>query len=85
MSQFEKLLQRIRSLDKNLRFDEVRKVLEAYGYIMSGPAGGSSHKTFRKRGEQPLTIPRHEPIRRIYIVMVKDAIESEDKKDEKNN
>ena len=47
MSQFAKLLQRIRSLDKNMRFDELKKVLEYYGYSMSGPAGGSSHKTFR--------------------------------------
>ncbi len=55
MSQFDKLLQRIKSLDKNMRFDEVRKVLEAYGYTMSGPGSGSSHKTFRKPGCQPVT------------------------------
>ena len=42
MSQFDKLLQRIRSLDRNLRFDELQKVLEHYGYTMSGPAGGST-------------------------------------------
>lgn len=28
MSQFEKLLKRIKSLDKNMRFDELQKVLE---------------------------------------------------------
>lgn len=33
MSLFDKLLQRIKLLDKNMRFDEVRKVLETYGYI----------------------------------------------------
>ena len=32
MSKFEKLLQRIKQPDKGLRFDEVRKVLEEYGY-----------------------------------------------------
>jgi predicted RNA binding protein YcfA (HicA-like mRNA interferase family) len=84
MSQFDKLLQRIKSLDKNMRFDEVRKVLEAYGYTMSGPGSGSSHKTFRKPGCQPVTIPAHEPIKRIYIIMVKEAIESEEN-DEENN
>ncbi len=30
MSQFDKLLQRIKSLDNDMRFGEVRKVLEAY-------------------------------------------------------
>ena len=30
MSQFDKLLQRIRSLDKNLRFEELQKILERF-------------------------------------------------------
>lgn len=34
VSKFDKLLQRILQLDKGLRFDEVRKVLEAYGYTI---------------------------------------------------
>jgi hypothetical protein len=84
MSRFEKLLQRIRMLDKDLRFDEVRRVLEAYGYTMSGPGSGSSHKVFRKNGCAPITIPAHEPIKRIYIVMVKEAIESEGDYEENN-
>ena len=78
MSQFEKLLKRIQSLDKNLRFDEVRKILETMGYTMDSPAGGSSHATFRKPGAQTITIPRHNPIKRIYIVLVKEAIEKEE-------
>lgn len=82
MSQFDKLLQRIRSLDKNMRFDEVRRVLEAYGYTMSSPASGSSHTTFCKMGCQPITIPRHEPIKRIYIIMVREIIESEEYNEE---
>ena len=45
---------------------------------MSGPGSGSSHKTFRKPGYQPITIPMHEPIKRIYIIMVKAVIESEE-------
>ena len=84
MSQFEKLLMRINALGKNLRFQEVKKVLEEYGYTISGPSGGSSHKTFRKPGKQPITIPQHDPIKRIYIIMVKEIVESEED-DEKNN
>ncbi len=78
MSQFDKLLQKIKSLDKNLRFDEIRKVLEYHGYTMNAPASGSSHKTFRKPGCQPITIPTHEPVKRIYVVMVKEVVESEE-------
>ena len=84
MSQFEKLLKRIKELDKNMRFQEIRKILEGFGYSMSGPARGSSHKTFRKPGKNPITIPQHEPIKRIYIIMVKEVIESEEA-DEKND
>lgn len=84
MSQIDKLLKRILSLDKNIRFDELRKVLESYGYTMTGPSGGSSHKTFHKPGCMPITIPRHEPIKKIYVEMVKEVIESEDSNDENN-
>ena len=77
MSQFEKLLQRIKSLSKDLRFDELRKVLEAYGYTMTTPRSGSSHYTFRKPGCAPITIPKHEPIKKVYVLMVKEAVESE--------
>ena len=78
MSQFDKLLQRIKALDKNMRFEEVAKVLNHYGYDMRGPSGGSSHKTFRKDGKQPITIPKHDPIKRAYIEEVKNLIESEE-------
>ena len=78
MSQFDKLIQRIKSLDKELRFNELRKVLERYGYKMGSPAGGSSHKTFRKSGKSPITIPMHDPIKRPYVEEVKRVVESED-------
>ena len=82
MSKFDKLLQRINSLDNNMRFEEVKKVLESYGYSMGSPRSGSSHRTFRKPGHQSITIPIHEPIKRIYIIMVKEAIESEENNEE---
>ena len=78
MSQFDKLLQRIKSLDNDMRFGEARKVLEAYGYTMSSPGSGSSHRTSRKKGKTPITIPAHEPIKRIYIVLVREVVESEE-------
>lgn len=82
MSKWDKLLTRICSLSKELRFDELRKVLESYGYEMSAPRSGSSHYTFRKAGCTPITIPRHEPIKKVYVEMVKQIVESETKSDE---
>lgn len=82
MSQWDKLLARIYSLDKNMRFDEVRRILERYGYEMGAPASGSSHYTFRKQGCVPITVPKHEPIKKCYIKLIRDAIESEVPSDE---
>ena len=76
MSKFDKLLERITSLSKDMRFDELRKVLESYGYTMHSPKGGSSHYTFSKPGKMPITIPKHEPIKKVYVQMVKEVIEN---------
>lgn len=46
---------------------------------MRQPRGGSSHYTFRKPGCMPITLPRHEPIRKVYVEMVKAVVESEAK------
>lgn len=77
MSKFDKLIQEILSLSKDLRFQELKKVLEFYGYVMTAPKSGSSHYTFRKAGCNPITIPKHEPIKKIYVQMVKDIVEAE--------
>ena len=82
MSQWDKLIKRILSLSNDLRFDELRRVLESLGYTMSAPRSGSSHYTFRKNGSAPITIPKHEPIKKVYVLMVKEVIENEEKNDE---
>lgn len=82
MSKWDKLLKRITVLSKDLRFDELRNVLEYYGYVMKAPSGGSSHYTFRKKGCRPITIPKHEPIKKVYVEMVKRIVESEESNSE---
>lgn len=46
---------------------------------MKAPNSGSSHCTFRKSGCMPITIPKHEPIKKVYVEMVKKIVESEAK------
>ena len=77
MSKFDKLIKEILSLSKDLRFAELRKVLEFYGYTMESPRSGSSHYTSRKSGCNPITIPKHEPIKRVYVQKVKEIVEAE--------
>ena len=50
---------------------------------MNSPRKGSSHYTFRKAGCQPITVPKHEPIKKVYVEMVKQIVESEASNDEK--
>ena len=82
MSRWDKLIMRICSLSKDLRFDELRKVLESYGYVMNAPKGGSSHYTFRKTGCMPITIPKKKKKKKVYVEMVRQIVEGEAKDDE---
>ena len=47
MSKWDKLIKRICNLSKDIRFNELRKVLGNYGYEMKAPGRGGSHFTFR--------------------------------------
>jgi predicted RNA binding protein YcfA (HicA-like mRNA interferase family) len=60
-----------------VRFEELKKVMEAYGYTMTAPKGGSSHYTFRKPGCSPVTIPKHKPIKKVYVELVRQIVERE--------
>lgn len=64
MSQWDKLLKRILYLDKDMRFEELKKVLEYYGYECSQ----------KKESCNSITIPRHKPIKRVYVEMVKEIV-----------
>ena len=78
MSKWEKLLNRILTMSNDIRFSEIKKILESYGYTMTSPRSGSSHYTFRKKGKYPITVPKHEPIKKVYVEMVREIIEQEE-------
>lgn len=78
LSKWEKLLVKITALSKDVRFAELKRILESYGYEGRKPGSGSSHWTFKKQGKLPVTIPENEPIKLVYVKLVKDIIESEE-------
>lgn len=49
MTQFDKLLDRIRNNPRDVRFDDACKVAQALGFIHESGAG--SHRTFARSGE----------------------------------
>ena len=67
MSKWDKLLTRISTLSKDIRFDELRKVLESYGYEMNAPRSGSSHYTFRKKGVCQLRYQNMSQLRKFML------------------
>lgn len=85
MAQWEKLLSKIKSLNNKMRFSELSKILKSYGYVVSQAKSGSSHYTFRKPGCNPITIPNHEPIKVIYVRMVKEIVKAEEANKEKED
>ena len=78
MSQWEKLLERLNNLSSDLRFEELKRILEHYEYKMYSPKGGSSPFTFRKKGQGIITIPKHKPIKRVYIKLIRDVVQKEE-------
>lgn len=77
MSKWEKLIAKLKVLSPDLRFEELEKILLSYGYEERQLKGGSSHYIFKK-GDRKIVIPRHKPILRVYIELVRDAIEEEE-------
>ena len=43
---------------------------------MNVPRSGSSHYTFRKAGCRPITIPKHETTKKVYVELVRQVVES---------
>lgn len=82
MSSWDKLLKRFLELDHDIRFEEIVKVMKEYGYEIKQPKGGSSHYSFVKPGCSRIVIPRHKPIKKVYVKMIKKVIEEEMKEDE---
>lgn len=75
MSKWEKLIQEILKLNADLRFEDLAKALIKMGYTQHQPNGGSSHYTFRKKGCMPVTIPKHTPLKKVYIEKVRDIVQ----------
>ena len=68
MSKLEKLLLRIKNNPKTVRFEDLDKILVNAGYERTQSRGGSSHYTYRKQANDPITIPYHKPyVREIYV------------------
>lgn len=59
----EKVLKNPRDIDFNL----LCRLLRGFGYAQRQSGGGGSHFVFRKPGLNPITVPRHKPVKTVYV------------------
>ncbi|NPV42704.1 MAG: toxin HicA [Firmicutes bacterium] len=71
MSKKEKLLERIKSNPRTVKFEEMDNILVNIGFERRQPRGGSSHYTYSLE-DKIITIPYKRPY--IKVVYVKKAI-----------
>ena len=74
MSKFEKLIEDLLSLSRDMRFDEIQKILEYYGFVMKQPRSGSSHYVFRHNNGKRICIPKANPVNKCYVKDVKNLL-----------
>lgn len=79
MTKADKLFADIVNNPKDVRFEDLDKVLKFYGFSRRNPKSGSSHYTyFHTKLSDILTIPKDKPIKAIYVrkaIMAIDKIE----------
>ena len=76
MSKKDKLIEAIKNNPKNIKFEDLKKILEDLGYTANNRGG--SHYVFTKKDSTSLTIPYKRPVKVIYVKQVISIIEEED-------
>ncbi|MGG3840780.1 type II toxin-antitoxin system HicA family toxin [Paenibacillus thiaminolyticus] len=70
MARIEKLLQKMKNRPNGITLGEIEKVLRHYGYILVRVKG--SHHHYRSQAGELITIPKHNPLKAVYV---KDVLE----------
>ena len=74
MSKRDKLLLKLRNNPTNAKFETIQSLLLHFGFKERAPRGGSSHYTYTYKGTI-ITIPKHKPVKAIYIKKVLALLE----------
>nr|MBP3724573.1 type II toxin-antitoxin system HicA family toxin [Campylobacter sp.] len=74
----EKEIEKLKNSKADVKFEILEKILFALEY--ESLVKGTSHRTFRKKGFDNITIPKHNPVKPIYVKFVIEAYEKKDKK-----
>lgn len=81
MSKLAKLFKKIKNNPRQVRFEELDKILTRSGFDRSQPGSGSSHFIYTK-GKAQLSVPKRQPyILTCYVQAVIKILEGEIKND----
>jgi len=72
MSKKNKLLQAIKNNPKDVKFEDIKRLLISYGYEANN--SGGSHWVFRKKGFNDEVIPYKRPVKAYYIIRALKSI-----------
>ncbi len=78
MTRRDKLIERIRARPPEADFNDVRRLLEAFGWVLDREKG--SHAMFTKPGERTITVPRigGRKVKRTYLDIIIDRLGLDD-------
>lgn len=78
MTQRERLIARIRARPPEADFEDVRRLLEDFGWRLARQRG--SHVTFTKEGESPIVVPQHHgrKVKRVYLTLICERLGLDD-------
>ena len=83
MGKLSKLYEKVRRNPRQVRFEELERLLLAAGFAQRAPRSGSSHRVFVK-GDKMITIPYRQPhVLRVYVQLALDVLKEvmEDEED----
>ncbi len=78
MTQREKLIERIRARPPEAEFEDVRLLLEAFGWTLRRERG--SHVTFKKTGQRSITVSKvgGRKVKRVYLDQICERLGLDD-------
>jgi len=79
MSKKDKLLKAIKNNPKDVRFEDLKKLLLSHGY--TGHNTGGSHWVFRKAGFPDEVVPYKKPVKAYYVIRALKSIGVDDEKE----
>lgn len=62
----EKIIQKMKQQPNGIRFEELKKVLNDYGYFMKSKTG-TSHRNFINSNGDVITIKFENPLKAVYV------------------